>query len=126
MNNINFWQNHKRKQPVREYLDSLNNSKNPKERELFLDITTAILCLNSPQNFTNLTGLVKKLKGFPLWELKIKSIRILYCTFDNGAVFLLHMFVKDSNKTPARHIKTAMKRYKCLKKFKIYSNNKNV
>ncbi len=56
---------------------------------------------------------VKKLTGTPLWEIRIlgqKNIRILYATFEKEAVLILHGFIKKSQKTPSRELKTAINR----------------
>ncbi len=47
-----------------------------------------------------------------LYELRIRGkqeVRIFY-TINNGAVFLLHGFIKKTNKTPVREIRTALNR----------------
>ena len=55
----------------------------------------------------------KKLKGTPLWELRIlgaTSIRIFYTIFTGKVFLLLHGFKKKSQKTPVKEISTALKR----------------
>lgn len=47
----------------------------------------------------------------PLYEFKIKQYRFLYAEF-SGVVMLLHAFEKQSRKTPAREIETAVQRLK--------------
>ncbi len=57
---------------------------------------------------------VKKMVGFPLWEIRIlgqDSIRILYFIPNNKTVLLLHGFIKKKQKTPYNEIKTALARY---------------
>lgn len=47
-----------------------------------------------------------------LYELRIhgqQEVRIFY-TINNGTAFLLHGFIKKTNKTPVREIKTALNR----------------
>ncbi len=53
-----------------------------------------------------------------IYELRIhgrQEIRILYC-FDNGRAFLLHGFIKKSDKIPKKEIETALARFKDLTK----------
>lgn len=59
----------------------------------------------------------KKVVGSPLWELRIlgkSSVRILYVAKIDRIFWLLHGFVKKSQKTPENDIKTALKRYREL------------
>lgn len=56
---------------------------------------------------------VKKLTSTPLWEIRIlgqNNIRILYATFKNNTIIILHGFIKKSQKTPPREINKALKR----------------
>jgi phage-related protein len=51
-----------------------------------------------------------------LFELRVSGqleIRIFYCFHQNTA-YLLHGFVKKSQKTPLRELRTAQERYKTL------------
>lgn len=51
-----------------------------------------------------------------LFELRItgnKQVRILYC-FHKGKAYLLHSFIKKTNKIPKKEIELAMKRFKML------------
>lgn len=63
--------------------------------------------------------------GFPftkklftdLWELRIRSqleIRFLYTVYDSK-IILIHGFIKKSQKTPLKELKTAYKRLLLLK-----------
>lgn len=56
---------------------------------------------------------IKKLTGTLLWEIRIlgeDSIRILYVTKQEKTVYLLHAFVKKTDKTPKKDIDTALNR----------------
>jgi phage-related protein len=51
-----------------------------------------------------------------LFELRITGqleIRFFYC-FHKNEVYILHVFIKKTQKTPIREISTAQKRYKSL------------
>ena len=54
-----------------------------------------------------------------LFELRIKSkegiARVFYCTVIKKKIFMLHIFVKKSQKTPSKELKLAMKRLKEVK-----------
>lgn len=59
----------------------------------------------------------KKLKGTPLWELRIlgrDSLRIIYAPLGKNTVVVLHIFLKKTRQTPRREISIAMKRYQQL------------
>lgn len=58
---------------------------------------------------------LKKLSGTPLWEIRIlgqDSARILYVTRREKQILVLHAFIKKTNKTPSKEIKTALDRLK--------------
>jgi phage-related protein len=58
----------------------------------------------------------KIMKG--LYELRIPSqvqVRILY-TFFNNSAFLLHCFIKKSNKLPYQELNTALRKLKMLER----------
>lgn len=58
---------------------------------------------------------VKKLSGYPLWELRIlgsDNIRIFYITQSGKTFLLLHGFLKKKQKTDRKEIKTALARLK--------------
>ena len=55
-----------------------------------------------------------------LFELRIKSkegiARAFYCTVIKKQIFILHIFIKKSQKTPKKELKLAMSRLKEVKK----------
>jgi len=59
-----------------------------------------------------------KLKGYPLYELRVKFGRILYriiLAIKKGIAWLLVPFTKkEGEETPVRHIETALKRSKLI------------
>lgn len=116
MRKIIFYKTPGGKQPVAESLDQLIQSKNPKDHELGCDIASSIALLEKSSKKDLDTVLSKKLQGYPLWELKVNNIRVIYCTITDGTICLLHMFTKKSNETPKRHVETALKRYRNLLK----------
>jgi len=54
-----------------------------------------------------------------LFELRIKSkegiARVFYCTVINKRIFMLHIFIKKSQKIPKKELKLAMSRLKEVK-----------
>lgn len=64
----------------------------------------------------------KKIRGYNLYEIKIKSCRI-FCTIKGSTCWLLHGFIKKSNKTPIKELETANKR---LEDLNIYLLGKRV
>ena len=54
-----------------------------------------------------------------LFELRVKSkegiARVFYCTVINKRIFMLHIFVKKSQKVPNKELKLARKRLKEVK-----------
>lgn len=55
-----------------------------------------------------------------LFELRVKSkegiARVFYCTVINKRIFMLHIFIKKSQKMPKKELKLAMSRLKEVKK----------
>jgi len=60
-------------------------------------------------NFANM----KKLRGYNMHQIKIKTCRIL-CAVRGTVCWLLHIFTKKSNRTPLKEISTAFNRMKSL------------
>lgn len=59
----------------------------------------------------------RKLKGTPLWELRIlgrDNIRLLFAPTGKNQITILHIFLKKKQKTPPKEIETATQRYRKL------------
>lgn len=92
--------------PVKEFLDA-NPKAKVKAFRIFFNI--------QEYGLTSVIPHIKKLAGTPLWEIRIlgeDSTRILYITREVKQIFLLHAFVKKTNKTPLKEINIALKRLK--------------
>ncbi len=92
--------------PVKQFLDD-NLKAKVKALRIFSNIVEYGLLSVIPH--------IKKLTGTPLWEIRIlgaDSIRILYVTREAKQVFLLHGFIKKTNKTPSKEISIALMRLK--------------
>ncbi len=103
---ISFYQDHRGHFPVAEFLDKNLEIK-----------VKAIILLKIISEFGLAAALshIKKLSGYPIWEIKIvgrQSSRILYAHKTKEEVVLLHAFKKKTNKTPIQEIKIALNRLK--------------
>lgn len=66
------------------------------------------------------TKYLKKLRGYELYEIRIEWEKVCYrilCLIVKTTCWLLHIFVKKSNKTPKREINIAIDRAKKLSIF---------
>lgn len=96
------------KNPVREFIESLDYKQRAKIRRVFLTVKEYGIPALGPH--------AKKLVGAPLWELRIlgkDNIRILYTLFQ-GKIVILHGFIKKSIKTPKKELEVALRRYHSL------------
>lgn len=90
--------------PVKEFLDERPYAKS-KAFRIFQYIKEYGLTVAIPH--------IKKLTGTPLWEIRIlggDSVRILYVTWRDRKILLLHAFAKKTNKTPPKEIAIALSR----------------
>lgn len=97
--------------PVKEFLDSLDESQQAKVLRIFQHIEEYGLRAVLPH--------LKKVTSTPLWEIRIlgkDNIRILYIVPERNAVLALHGFIKKKQKTPRGEIETAVHRYAAWKK----------
>ena len=93
--------------PVYDFVESLSPIAKSKILNTFDLLTEFGIRLSSPH--------VKKVTGTELWELRIlggDSIRIFYITASGKTFLFLHGFIKKSQKTPKKEIKTALLRLK--------------
>lgn len=96
--------------PVKDFIDGLEIKAQAKIRNTMALLREFGIMLGSPH--------VKKVTGTSLWELRIlgeDSIRIFYIAQTRKTFLLLHGFKKYQNKTPAKEIRTAVKRLNELK-----------
>lgn len=62
-------------------------------------------------------GIIKKLHGYDIWEVMVDSGKVCYrifCAIRKTVCHLLHGFIKKSNKTHLKEIKTTLNRIKDL------------
>lgn len=108
MTSVNFFLDHRGKNPVGDFLDQNKEIK-----------IKATIIIKNIIEFGLVSALphIKKLSGSPLWEIRIlgkDSTRILYANKIKDEIVLLHAFKKKNNKTPLNEIKIALNRLKQL------------
>ncbi len=107
---IKFYTTTQGKQPVREFINSLDTKTRAKVRAFLERMKSEG---NIPLPVTRKIEGEKKLR-----ELRIKShtgiYRFFYFIYLGDQIVLLHAFQKKSQKTPKKEIKTAMKRMKLI------------
>jgi len=89
--------------PPREFIESLTEKQQRKVARILRNIEEYGLITAIPH--------VKKLKGTPLWEIRIlgkDNIRIFYAVVVFDSVLLVHGFIKKSQQTPWREIQKAL------------------
>ena len=103
---LEFYLDARGSSPVEEFLDSLDL----KTRARFLWSLEQLRVRNVSAHFP----LVRHLEEH-LWELREESrtniYRVIYCFFTGRRIVLLHGFQKKTQKTPARELDTARRRY---------------
>lgn len=93
--------------PIKDFIDSLQKVQKAKIFRLFEIYQEYGLSAIIPHT--------KKLSGTPLWEIKIKgkdNIRIIYVVRTKDSILVLHGFIKKTQKTPQKELKTALEKYK--------------
>lgn len=93
--------------PIREYLDSVNESVRSKILKQFNYVQEYGLTPSIPN--------LRKIRNTSLWELRIlgkDNIRIFCINFPNKEVKVLHIFSKKKQKTPQNEIAISLNRYK--------------
>ena len=102
---------------LNEAVDEQLSALSPDLRAKFLRIAE-LLEQFGPQNVHE--PHVKHIEGcaFPLWEMRLSGktqiARALYVTQVRDKIIVLHVFVKKTQKTPARALAMALQRYKTL------------
>lgn len=113
---IIYYQTTSKKSPVFDFIQSLN----PKAKSKIIAAINLLEEYGVQLNFTH----TKKLIGTQLWELRVvgsDNIRVFYIAFTGKSFLLLHGFIKKTQKTEKKEIKTALER---LKDYKLRLQNK--
>lgn len=103
---VEFFVNSSGESSVRKFIDRCSDRQQVKILRLLQHLQEFGLTAAIPNT--------KKLKGTPLWELRIlgkDNIRIIYAPLGKSKVIVLHILLKKTRKTPQKEISIAMKRY---------------
>lgn len=113
MHEIHFYRDRNGKEPVAEYLTELSKKKDKDSRIKLTKIRDYIQMLSQ---YGTQAGepYIKHLDG-DIWELRPLRDRILFVAWVNGSYVLLHHFMKQTQKTPAREIDKAKRELADLK-----------
>jgi phage-related protein len=115
MYDIFYYQDINKKEPVREYIDSLK-TRSDKESRIKLNKIDAYLLMLQREGRNAGEPYIKHLEG-DIWELRPIRDRILFAAWDEDRGFiLLHQFMKKTRKTPQKEIDTAKKRLADIRK----------
>lgn len=106
MHEIIFYEDSSGKNPVREYMRELEKSKSKDSRIKLNKINDYIQAL-SVYGVAELNENYVKHLDSEIWELRPIRDRILFAGVVGGRYVLLHQFMKQTQKTPAREIEKA-------------------
>lgn len=105
LHQIHFYKDRNGNEPVKEYLTELA-AKKDKDSRIKLNKIRDYLKMLSEYGTQAGEPYVKHLDG-EVWELRPLRDRILFVGWVNGSYVLLHQFLKQTQKTPAREIDKA-------------------
>ena len=95
-----------RNNPVKEFINSLDTKINAKILKILYYIEN--------YGLESVSSYIKKLSGYPLWEIRVLgkiNVRIIFALYEKGTVWVLHGFIKKTNKTPKNGLTVALNRY---------------
>ena len=113
MYKIKFYKDKKGREPVKDYLRGLRESKNLRDRKQADKVQDYIELLRVEGKAAGLPY-VKHIKG-ELWELRPAHDRIFFVAFLENTFVLLHQFTKKTQKTPQSEIDKAFREIADLK-----------
>lgn len=107
MHEVYFYKDRNGKEPVKEYIAELASRKDKDSRIKLNKIMDYIKALGK---YGTQAGepYIKHLKG-DIWELRPLRDRILFAAWNGNGFVLLHVFMKQTQKTPRREIERAKK-----------------
>jgi phage-related protein len=100
---IHFYEDHRGKSPVLEFIDSLSPKDRAKANNAFRLLEEFGTNLGMPH--------ARRIEG-RLMELRPGDNRLFYCLYMDQQFVILHGFRKQSMKTPEKEIATALRRMK--------------
>jgi phage-related protein len=101
--NIHFYEDHRGKSQVLDFIKSLSPRDKAKINNLFRLLEEFGTNLGMPH--------ARRIEG-QLWELRPGDNRLFYCLVQQRKFVMLHGFRKQTMKTPEKEIATAMRRMK--------------
>ena len=107
-----FWTNTSGRNPVGDFIESESTPIKARKK-----IIRMLKLLEKYGTKLLHSGYLEKLKGYDLYELRIKFSGVAYrisCFIREATCWLLHIFKKKSGHTPQRHINTALERKRGL------------
>lgn len=106
---IYFYKDKNGKEPVKEYLSWLAGKKDKNSRIKLAKIMDYVKILSE---FGTRAGepYIKHLDG-DIWELRPLRDRVLFAAWNGNGFVLLHVFMKQTPKTPRREIERAKKNF---------------
>lgn len=105
MHEILFYEDRNGRIPVYDYMQELSGSASKDSRIKLNKIAQYIKVLQA-EGTTAGEPVMKHLDG-DIWELRPIRDRILFAAYVNGSFVLLHVFMKQTQKTPPREIEKA-------------------
>ncbi|MBW5390347.1 type II toxin-antitoxin system RelE/ParE family toxin [Brachyspira hampsonii] len=107
---IKFYSNSKKKEPVREFI---NNLENDSKKKVGTKIIVVYKMLKNRQSISK--DLFKKIDD-DIWEIRVNNIRIFVLLYD-GNIYLLHAIMKKRNDIPKKDLALANERAKEIKNY---------
>lgn len=107
MYRVSFYAPRAKVSPIKEFLDSCQPSLRTKILRQLKYVEEYGLNPAIPN--------IKKIRGTSLWELRIlgkDNIRVICAPQPGKEIKVLHVFNKKKQKTPAKELNSALKRYK--------------
>lgn len=109
MYEIHFYKDRNGKEPVKEYIAGLASRKDKNSR----------IKLNKIMDYIKVLSEYGRQAGEPyikhldddIWELRPLRDRILFAAWNGKGFVLLHVFMKQTQKTPRREIEMAKKKF---------------
>ncbi len=112
MYKINFYQDAHGRQPIKEYLNSLQEAANSnKDSRIKLKKIYEYLEVLALAGTRAGTPYVKHIQD-DIWELRPLRDRIFFFCWQGDRLILLHHFAKQTQKTPRREIEQAQRNQK--------------
>lgn len=105
MYEIHFYKDKNGKEPVKEYISELAGRKD-KDSRIKLNKIMDYLKVLSEYGTRAGEPYIKHLDG-DIWELRPLRDRILFAAWNGSGFVLLHVFLKQTQKTPPREIERA-------------------